>query len=337
MSFSVCEFCVVGAPVFPAYSCFFRDKDFLMSGPQMNSLPKEPYAAGATNSTDVADYSDSQLADTAMSTSSTHPAFGFTNGLSAELESLFGKEVDAVAHLREDAHPDAELTKCVVALRMLLVESKCPQWPEFIRRVALGVLLMSTTRDINMQEMVHFPNLSQGDTHLRSREWQTFLYDNGAFRLFNGVMPESVLQRSREYAEIVEGCLWYLGRRPVSREEAKIIAELDTVFRAITIESADDSSAELGGSGVGVEEAPRGIKRKRTWLAPPSGDIANLPDELGESKIICALREHALEMWCSGKPSADRLKFWGAQEALNCQAMLKKLMAKVETTEIMEI
>ena len=123
----------------------------------------------------------------------------------------------------------------------------------------------------------------------------------------------------------------------MSREEVKIIAELDTVFRAITIESPDDSVVELRGSAVGVEEDPRGIKRKRTWLAPPSGDIANLPDELDGNKIVCALREHALEMWCSGKPSADRLKFWGSQEALNCQAMLKKLMEKVETTEIMEI
>ena len=127
-----------------------------MSGPPMNSPRKESFAAGATNSTDVADCSDSQLADTATYASSSHPDFGFTNGLSSEMESLFGKEVDTVAHLEEDVQPDAELTKCVVARRMLLVESKCPQWPDFIRRVALGVLLMSTARDINMQEMVHF-------------------------------------------------------------------------------------------------------------------------------------------------------------------------------------
>ena len=171
----------------------------------MNSQPKVPCAAGATDSTAFADSSESQLVDTAMSTSPAPPDFGLPCGLSAELRSLFGQEADSVAHLREDEQPDSDLTKCVVARRMLLVASKYPKWPEFIRRVALGVLLMSTTRDINMQEMVHFLYLSQGDTHIRSHEGQAFLYDNGAFRLFNGVMPESVLQRSREYAEIADG------------------------------------------------------------------------------------------------------------------------------------
>ena len=176
-----------------------------MAGLPMNPLPKGSCAAGATDSTDVADYSDSQLADTAMSTSSTPPDFGLANGLSSELRSLFGQEVDEIAHRREEVQPDAELTKCVVARRMLLVDSKYPQWPEFIRRVALGFLLMSTTRGINMQEMAHLLYLSQGDTHIRSHEGQTFLHDNGAFRLFNGVTPESVHQRSREYAENADG------------------------------------------------------------------------------------------------------------------------------------
>ena len=148
-------------------------------------------------------------------------------------------------------------------------------------------------------------------------------------------MPESLTQRIREYAEIVKRCLRWLGKRPVAREEAKIIAALDSVFRAIANESPNDSPVGLADSGVGVSEGPRGIKRERTWLRPPAGDCVNLPAALDGGKIIYALRELALDMWRGGKPSADRLKFWGAQEAVNFHDMIGKLMAKVEHAEIM--
>ena len=59
-----------------------------MSGLHTNSLPMGSFAAGATDSTDVAAYAYPQLEDTAMSSSSTPPDFGFANGLSSELGSL---------------------------------------------------------------------------------------------------------------------------------------------------------------------------------------------------------------------------------------------------------
>ena len=62
-----------------------------MSGLPTNALPKGSFAAGATDSTDVVAYSDPQLEDTAMSSSSTPPDFGFTNGLSAELGLSSGR------------------------------------------------------------------------------------------------------------------------------------------------------------------------------------------------------------------------------------------------------
>ena len=194
---------------------------------------------------------------------------------------------------------------------------------------------MSTTQDINMREMVHFPCLSQGDTHLRSRGWPTFLYDNGAFRIFNGVMPESVVRRCREYAEIVDGCLRWLGKRPVPSEEAEIIAALDSVFRAINNESPNDSPVERADSGLCVDENPLGIKRMRTWMSPPAGDCANLPTTLDGEKIFYAVAEHSPDMRRIENPGGERLKFWGAQEAVNCQSMINQLMAKVGPTEIM--
>ena len=132
-----------------------------------------------------------------MSESAAHSDIAHSHGLSVDLGSLFCLGGVELSHLRVGARPGAELTRCVVSRTMRLVGYNYPLWPDFIRRVAPGVLTMSTTRDIRMHEMVHFPRLSQGATHIRPHGGQTFLYDNGAFRLFNGVMPASVLQRCR--------------------------------------------------------------------------------------------------------------------------------------------
>ena len=132
-----------------------------------------------------------------MSESSTPSDIGHSHGLPTDLGSLFYLGGVELSHLRVDVRPDAELTRCVVPRRMRLVGDNYPLWPDFVRRVALGVLMISTTRDINMQEIVHFTHLPQGGAHRRSHGGKTFLYDNGAFRLFNGVMPASVLQRCR--------------------------------------------------------------------------------------------------------------------------------------------
>ena len=35
-----------------------------------------------------------------------------------------------------------------------------------------------------------------------------FLYENGAFRLFNVAMPEEAIQRCKEHASYVDGSLW---------------------------------------------------------------------------------------------------------------------------------
>ena len=67
-----------------------------------------------------------------------------------------------------------------------------------------------------------------------SRSGQTFLCGDGAFRLPNGVTPESVLHRCREYASYVEGRLWCIDKKSASRNEADICAELGMLFRAIT-------------------------------------------------------------------------------------------------------
>ena len=103
-----------------------------------------------------------------------------------------------------DVQPDADLTRIVVDRRMQYVTTHYASWSEGISRVALGVVLMSATKEITTRDMVHFLHLAQGNSYLRSREGQTYLFDYGALRLFSGVVPESALQRCAEFAPYVE-------------------------------------------------------------------------------------------------------------------------------------
>lgn len=74
----------------------------------------------------------------------------------------FGPEIAGLQNLREDVGPDSELTKCVVARTILPAGARYPLWPDLVRRVAIGFLLMGTTRDVYMEELVHFLHLPQG-------------------------------------------------------------------------------------------------------------------------------------------------------------------------------
>ena len=56
---------------------------------------------------------------------------------------------------------------------------------------------------------------------------------------------------------------------------------------------------------------------------------------MGEEEATYARRGLSLDKWRAGKQINDRSKTWGAQEAVNFQAMLRKLAAEVETAEIM--
>ena len=66
------------------------------------------------------------------------------------------------------------------------------------------------------------------------------MFDNGAFRLFSGVIPESVLKRFAEFAPYVEGCIWRIDTKCANRDEFEIYAELYHLFRAITLASRRD-------------------------------------------------------------------------------------------------
>ena len=187
-----------------------------------------------------------------------------------------------------------------------------------------------------MREMIHFLHPSQGNAHLRPHDGQTFLYDNGAFRLFNGVIPESVLLRCRAYAALAEWRLWCLAKKPAPRGDGGILQAMDFLSRSIAEPSRNAQSADLEDTGVAPDAQQRGVKRRRPWSELPGDHVALSTGDLGEKEVIYALRELSLDKWCAGKPIDERLKTWGAHEAVQPHAMLRKLAVKVETAEIMK-
>ena len=88
------------------------------------------------------------------------------------------------AHLSRDVHPDADLARIVGDRSKKFATEKYELWTEGLVRIALGAALMSAAKEINAQGQVRFLHLAQGGNAMRSHDGNTFLYENGAFRLF---------------------------------------------------------------------------------------------------------------------------------------------------------
>ena len=131
-----------------------------------------------------------------------------------------------------DRVEDADSIATIVANRRLLISNNYTHWSPLLVSLGLGVLLMLGVRDINMQEMVHFLYLAQGGEYLRSHDGQTYLYGDGAFFVFNGLLPESLLSRCKIFAQCVEGALWCISSRGVQeRGEMACGKAIDESYR----------------------------------------------------------------------------------------------------------
>ena len=85
------------------------------------------------------------------------------------------------------------------------VTHEYPSWSAALTRVARGVVLLSSTREIEVCDVAHFLHPAVGDMYPQSHPDQTYRYENGEFSPFNGVSPESLFHRCKEYAAYVEG------------------------------------------------------------------------------------------------------------------------------------
>ena len=133
-----------------------------------------------------------------------------------------------------DVQVDPDLTRSLVASRLQYADVNYPDWADNIGSVSIRVILMVQTRAVNIQGQIHFIHLAQGDKYMRAHAGQTYLYDNGAFQLYKGVTPESLLSRCRRYAECVEGRLWAMAKRCKSRSEKDILDASNRTYRAIS-------------------------------------------------------------------------------------------------------
>ena len=237
------------------------------------------------------------------------------------------------AHLLRDIQPDADLTRIVVERRKNFISEKYQYWTEGLARVALGVVLMSTAKEINVQGQVHFLHLAQGDNMMRAHDGNTFLYENGAFRLFKGIIPESTIQRCADFSSYVEGCLWCIEQSCKSRSELDIYDALDNLFRAITAEAIRRPEESACAEGAIAGGPPRGVKRKLPDMSLDNAEIPHAEGPLDEGAIYEALKETSLDKWVtSSKGSCG--KTWAAQEAVNCLSMSKELSSRMETAKI---
>ena len=124
-------------------------------------------------------------------------------GGSYVIDSLLAAGRKDCTNLHRDVQADTYATAAVIPRRMTYATQEYPSWTDALTRVALGVVLLVIARDIEACDLAHFLHLSVGDMYLRSHSDQTYMYENGAFVPFNGVIPESLPRRCKEYAEYV--------------------------------------------------------------------------------------------------------------------------------------
>ena len=233
----------------------------------------------------------------------------------------------------EEEKLDRHRTKYIVDRRGDYLRRTYGHWSDDMRRIAMGVVLMSTTREANVQDQVHFLQLALGGTLLRTHGGQTFLYEDGAFRLFVGVVPEYMISRCKVYAECVEGGMWCIWNRgDTSRAEEDIFAAMDRVYLSISRSDeqqiSDDVASEVNPGGL-----RRGIKRRRPWLEAEALGAHIGGIYVDDAKIVRELTMLTLDMWKS-KESKAQSTDWVATEALNCQSTIQKIMGKAAKGDI---
>ena len=121
-----------------------------------------------------------------------------------QMGRMWGDVSNNDARIVADAKVDPDPTRSLVVSPSQYVGETYPYWTDTIRRVAIGVILMVQTRAVNIHGRIHIIHLAQGNKYMRPHAGKTYLYDNGAFQLYRGIMRESVLPRCRRYAECLE-------------------------------------------------------------------------------------------------------------------------------------
>ena len=75
----------------------------------------------------------------------------------------FAEGCQDCTNLHRDVQTDAYTTKAVISRRMAFATQEYPSWTDALTRVALGVVLLISTRGIEARDIARFLYLSVGD------------------------------------------------------------------------------------------------------------------------------------------------------------------------------
>ena len=147
-----------------------------------------------------------------------------------------------------------------------LVDRVYHSWTDALTLVSHGVVLLSSTREIDARDLARFLHLTVGYTYHRPHSVQTYMYGNGAFVLFKGVMSEPLFQSCKEHAAYVADCICRLEKIPPRTDAGNISDAVDLLFQHVTsqkgfIEERDAASGEFIQAGLRRRE-----KRMRPWI-----------------------------------------------------------------------
>ena len=138
---------------------------------------------------------------------------------------------------------------------MSFVAYAYPSSPDSLTRVVLGLVLLRSTRAIDLRDLARFAHLSSGDMYPRPQSGLKYMYENGAFRLFKGVAQLSLFHRCKEHAAYVDGRICRLDKIHPRTDESNIFGAVDLISYPIMSqqcfsESRDAARCEFTHGGI---------------------------------------------------------------------------------------
>ena len=116
------------------------------------------------------------------------------------------------------------------------------------------------------------------------------MYENGAFRPFNGVVPESLSQWCKEYAAYVEGRVCRLGIIIRGQtDERGISTAVDMLFQPITSQKGIIEEGGAGSCGFAHDGPRRRVKRMRPCVITDELETKAATDRLNEESVLSSL------------------------------------------------
>ena len=159
----------------------------------------------------------------------------------------------------------------VVTRRRETVHQHYPTRAPFVISIALWVLRIIGVRDISPHDLIRFLYLAHGDDVLWAHDGQKYIYNNGAFTIFIGLLPESLQSRRQKYAHCFDGAMWCICKRGglngrIDLETMKALAGSLAAISRASVSEIGDVEGRKGEGKSGRND------RLRSWLRAPFAD-----------------------------------------------------------------